>query len=162
MFFKFFSAGARADLVSSASGFAPPHLVADKNHLDLLQLIFRDQDAVDVNIKAAEFQKSFTPLHVAAEKGSLDCVNFLLEFEEVDVDAKDLKGDITPLHLAIKNKHKVRFIIHESNQSLMKKCKCTKRYFFLFGGGIDSHSSNHPIMNSIMRMIFCFRKLLSN
>ena len=49
----------------------------------MLKLFYQDQDACDVNIKAAEFQKCYTPLHLAAEKGSLECLRLLLQFDEV-------------------------------------------------------------------------------
>lgn len=97
--------GARVDIVSQASGFAPPHLAAHNGDVDLLRLFLHDRDNSDVNIKAAEFKKGHSPLHIAAEKGHLDCIKFLLDFDEVDVDAKDLRGDGTPLLLAIKEKH---------------------------------------------------------
>ena len=97
--------GARLDIVSSASGFAPPHFAAVNNRPELLKLFLKDPDACDVNIKAAEFQSGYSPLHLAAERGHLECVVFLLEMEDVDVDAKDNKGDTTPLLLAIKNDH---------------------------------------------------------
>eukprot|EP00090_Calanus_glacialis_P040329 TRINITY_DN7028_c0_g1_i6.p1 TRINITY_DN7028_c0_g1~~TRINITY_DN7028_c0_g1_i6.p1 ORF type:complete len:1012 (-),score=240.18 TRINITY_DN7028_c0_g1_i6:85-3120(-) len=96
--------GARVDVVSEASGYAPPHLAADKGDLDLLRLFLHDRDSCDVNIKAADFKKGFSPLHIAAERGFLDCMRLLLDFEEIDVDAKDIKGDLTPLLLAIKAK----------------------------------------------------------
>ena len=55
--------------------------------------------------RAADFKRAYTPLHFAAEKGDLECMEMLLNCEEVDVDAKDLKGDTTPLLLAVKEKH---------------------------------------------------------
>ena len=55
--------------------------------------------------RAADFKRAYTPLHIAAEKGDLECLRLLLDCDEVDVDAKDLKGDTTPLLLAIKEKH---------------------------------------------------------
>jgi len=94
--------GVRVDIVSQASGYAPPHLAVEKGDLDLLRLFLHDRDNSDVNIKAADFKKGLAPLHIAAEKGLLDCMQLLLDFEEVDVDAKDIKGDLTPLLLAIK------------------------------------------------------------
>merc|ERR1711952_293539 len=45
------------------------------------------------------------PLHIAAEKGDVEGLRLLLDCDEVDVDAKDLKGDTTPLLLAIKERH---------------------------------------------------------
>jgi len=97
--------GARVDIVSQASGYAPPHLAVDKGDVDLLRLFLHDRDNSDVNIKAADLKKGFSPLHIAAEKGLLDCMRLLLDFEEIDVDAKDIKGDLTPLLLAIKAKN---------------------------------------------------------
>merc|ERR1712123_318310 len=97
--------GARVDIVSQASGYAPPHLAVDKGDVDLLRLFLHDRDNSDVNIKAADLKKGFSPLHIAAEKGLLDCMRLLLDFEEIDVDAKDIKGDLTPLLLAIKSKN---------------------------------------------------------
>ena len=124
--------GARLDIVSPASGFAPPHLVAAGDHIDLLRLFFKDQDECDVNIKAAEFQKCYSPLHVAAEKGSLEAMRFLLDFEEIDVDAKDIRGDTTPLLLAIKNKHaKAALMLIENGANVDTKVgRLTMRQFF--------------------------------
>ena len=61
--------GARVDIVSQASGFAPPHLAAHNGEFNLLRLFLIDRDNSDVNIKAAEFKKGYSPLHIAAEKG---------------------------------------------------------------------------------------------
>ena len=38
-------------------------------------------------------------------KRNLECLKILLEFEEIDVDSKDIKGVLTPLLLAIKAKN---------------------------------------------------------
>ena len=98
----------------------------------MLKLFYQDQDACHVNIKAAEFQKCFTPLHLAAEKGSLECLRLLLQFDEVDVDAKDLQGSTTPLLLAIKNKHeKAAVMLIENGANLETKVgRLTLRQFF--------------------------------
>ena len=126
------SIGARVDLVSQASGFAPPHQAAEQDKIDLLKLFFKDPDACDVNLKAAEFQRSYTPLHVAAEMGSSESLKYLLEFDEVDVDAKDLQGNTTPLLLAIKNKHEVaaKALIENGADLDLKAGRMTLRQFF--------------------------------
>jgi len=98
-------AGARLDLVSLASGFAPPHLAIEKGEAHLLKVVLSDQDNSDVNIKSADFKRGISPLHLAAEKGSLECMKILLDFEEIDVDSKDIKGVQTPILLAIKSKN---------------------------------------------------------
>ena len=79
--------GARVDIVSQASGFAPPHLAAQNGKADLLKLFLADIDACDVNIRAAEFQRGYSPLHLAAEKGAVECVRHLLSFEEAILKA---------------------------------------------------------------------------
>ena len=100
--------------------------------VDMLKLFYQDQDACDVNIKAAEFQKCYTPLHLAAEKGLLECLRLLLQFDEVDVDARDLQGSTTPLLLAIKNKHeKAAVMLIENGANLETKVgRLTLRQFF--------------------------------
>jgi len=98
-------AGARLDIVSQASGLAPPHLAAERGDLELLKLVYKDLDECDVNIKAAAFKRGYSPLHISAENGHTECVRYMLTFEETDVDSKDIKGDTTPLFLAIKYKH---------------------------------------------------------
>ena len=63
--------GARLDIVSQASGYAPAHHAAERGDLELLKLFLSDPDKCDVNIRAAELKKSYTPLHIAAELGHL-------------------------------------------------------------------------------------------
>jgi len=97
-------AGARLDLVSKASGFALPHLAIEKRDTNLLKLVLGDQENSDVNIKSADFKRGISPLHLAAEKGDIECMQILLEYEDIDVDIKDVKGVQTPILLAIKAK----------------------------------------------------------
>eukprot|EP00090_Calanus_glacialis_P031314 TRINITY_DN5156_c0_g1_i2.p1 TRINITY_DN5156_c0_g1~~TRINITY_DN5156_c0_g1_i2.p1 ORF type:complete len:1017 (+),score=254.13 TRINITY_DN5156_c0_g1_i2:291-3341(+) len=98
-------AGARLDLVSQASGFAPPHLAIEKGDANLLKLVLSDQENSDVNIKSADFKRGISPLHLAAEKSNTECMKILLDFEEIDVDSKDIKGVQTPILFAIKSKN---------------------------------------------------------
>ena len=125
--------GARLDILSQASGFAPPHLAAHNGDVELLKLFLQDPDMCDVNIRAAEFQKSYSPLHLAAEKGNLDCLEYLLGFEEIDVDMKDVKGDTTPLLLAVKEKHyeAARMLIENGASLDIKAGRLTLRDFYM-------------------------------
>ena len=97
----------------------------------MLQLVLSTDDR-DVNIRSASFKGGLSPLHTAAEKGSVDIVTHLLEYEETDVDMKDLRGVQTPLMLAIKNKHqRVAVILIENGASLdIQAGKITLREHF--------------------------------
>ena len=125
--------GARLDIVSQASGYAPAHHAAERGDLELLKLFLSDPDKCDVNIRAAELKKSYTPLHIAAELGHLDCLDYLLAFEEIDVDVKDVAGDTTPLLLAVKEKQlEAARILIENGASLdIKAGRLTLRDFFV-------------------------------
>ena len=125
--------GARLDVVSQASGFAPAHQAADRGDVELLKLFLNDPDMCDVNIRAAEFKKSYAPLHLAAEKGHLQCLEYLLTFEEIDVDVKDVAGDTTPLLLAIKEKklEASKMLIENGANLDMKAGRLKLRDFFI-------------------------------
>jgi len=124
-------AGARLDIVSQGSGFAPPHLAIDKGDPALLKLVLSDQDNSDVNIKSADFKRGISPLHLAAEKSNLECMKILLEFEEIDVDSKDIKGVLTPLLLAIKakNEEAVKLLIENGACLDVKAGRLTIRQY---------------------------------
>ena len=110
--------GARPDLVSPSSGLAPAHLCVNLADLRLLELVLNPEDR-DVNIRSASYKGGLSPLHLASEKGNLEIVNRLLEFEEIDVDIKDNRGVLTPLMLAVKNRHqRVAVTLIENGASL--------------------------------------------
>eukprot|EP00092_Neocalanus_flemingeri_P011811 GFUD01012735.1.p1 GENE.GFUD01012735.1~~GFUD01012735.1.p1 ORF type:complete len:1017 (-),score=227.49 GFUD01012735.1:262-3312(-) len=123
--------GARLDVVSQASGFAPPHLAIEKGDPNLLKLVLSDQENSDVNIKSADFKRGISPLHLAAEKGNLECMRILLDFEEIDVDIKDIKGVQTPILLAIKAKHEdaVKLLIENGAGLDLKAGRLTIREY---------------------------------
>jgi len=126
------NAGARVDIVSQSSGYAPPHFAVEHNDAQLLKLLLSNRDECDVNIKAAQFKGGYTPLHIAAEKGFLDCMTLLLEFDETDVDVKDSRGVQTPLLLAIKAKNeKAAHMLIENGAALdIKAGRLTVREYF--------------------------------
>jgi len=125
------NAGARVDIVSQVSGYAPPHLAVEQNNAQLLKLLLSNRDECDVNIRAAQFKGGLTPLHMATEKGFLDCMKILLEFDEIDVDVKDSRGVQTPLFLAIKAKNeKAAQMLIENGASLdLKAGRMTLREY---------------------------------
>jgi len=124
-------AGARVDLVSEGSGYAPPHLAVEKGDPSLLRLVLSDKENSDVNIKSADFKRGISPLHLAAEKGDLKCMKILLEFEEIDVDSKDIKGVQTPILLAIKakNEEAVKLLIENGACLDVKAGRLTIRQY---------------------------------
>merc|ERR1711892_184754 len=126
------NAGARVDIVSQASGYAPPHLAVEQNDAQLLKLLLGNRDECDVNIRAAQFKGGFTPLHIATEKGFLECMKLLLELDETDVDVKDARGVQTPLFIAVKAKNeKAAQMLIENGASLdIKAGRLTVREYF--------------------------------
>ena len=77
------------------------HYAAKYGHQDIMALIWLSDDK-SVRDNAIEYrsQSGITPLHFAAESGSVDCVEFLLD-NESDINATTVEGD-TPLHYSIK------------------------------------------------------------
>ena len=64
-----------------------------------------------------------TPLHRAAEIGSIGCADVLLEFK-ADIDATNLAGE-TPFHVAALNKQ-VEFGRHLLDKKAKNNCKAVK------------------------------------
>ena len=72
-------------------------VVLDNNAEKLRELLSKGLFARGKSIDGA------TPLHRAAEIGSISCAKVLLEFN-ADIDAKNLAGE-TPFHVAALNRH---------------------------------------------------------
>ncbi|XP_008217571.3 uncharacterized protein LOC103318097 [Nasonia vitripennis] len=79
------------------SGKAPLHYAVEYNYEDIAKLLLRLESSVDCN----QILGGFTTLHMAAEKGHLNLVNFLLECK-ANVHAKT-DNQATALHLASLN-----------------------------------------------------------
>ncbi len=77
----------------------PLHRAVDQNQWKCVQIL-RQFDA-DVNAKDVT---SFTALHIAANKGFLDCIEELIKFDHIDVNAANDKKN-TPLHQAAHQGH---------------------------------------------------------
>ena len=63
-----------------------------------ISLAYFKSIGLDLNKKDG---KGSTPLHWAAYLASENAVNFLSSWEEIDINAQDKEGLLTPLHLAV-------------------------------------------------------------
>ena len=90
------SAGVNPNTFCSDLNLYPIHQTCNASDLTALKLLIRY--GADVNVKLP--RSAQTPLHVCAEKGFKDGVEFLLRSNEIDVDPLDKKGQRTPLYLA--------------------------------------------------------------
>ncbi|XP_023328482.1 transient receptor potential cation channel protein painless [Eurytemora carolleeae] len=97
--------GARIDLVGAGSGLTPLHVAVKHNRNNILKLLIESRPEVDINIVSSSFTGGYTPLHTAAEINNIQALQFILQHDDVDVDAKDIRGSVTPLLLAVKGKH---------------------------------------------------------
>ena len=114
-------AGARADLYSQELGLAPIHAAVKTSDLQSLRLLL-----ASLNNKAEVNQADKvgrTALHHAVENKDVDIITFLLTVREVEVDARDRKGNQTPLYLAVKNKSpQIIEMLIENGASLENIC----------------------------------------
>ena len=65
-----------------------------------------------------------TPLHRAAEIGSIACADVLLEFK-ADIDATNLSGE-TPFHVAAQNRH-IKFGSHLLEKKAKNNCQLVRQ-----------------------------------
>ena len=87
------------------------NLVEDLNRLLLLQ----QQTADGKKSRQIKNLNGSTPLHVAAEKGSLEVLKILIQNNNFNINAKDVDGK-TPLILAVTNGH-IEIVEHLLNNS---------------------------------------------
>ena len=73
---------------------------ARSNNLDLLKECLASTDRPDINVVDSIGN---TALHNAARYGCLECLDYLLDQDSIDLDRRNrLEGD-TPLHAAVRN-----------------------------------------------------------
>jgi ankyrin repeat protein len=100
------SAGARADLFNEQTGNAPVHVAVESGSLSMTKLLLEGMTKrPKINkAKIGAFTKNGqTVLHIAARKGDVTMLRYLLSHPDLDnVDPRDLAGGQTPLYLAAK------------------------------------------------------------
>ena len=98
-------AGARCDNHNDDLGVSPVHVAADQDDLESLKILMETGSKNQANINNM-MRNGRTALHIAAEKGNNEILEYILSKEALDnVDAEDLMGRQTPLYLAAKNGH---------------------------------------------------------
>ncbi|MCO5554155.1 hypothetical protein L7F22_007681 [Adiantum nelumboides] len=82
--------------------YLPVHLAAQHNHLDLLKQLLEAAARCPCNLHAELFSEldGLTALHLAAQSGSTDIVDFLLNSEKMNANARPDPDFFTPLHMA--------------------------------------------------------------
>jgi len=70
------------------------HLCTHKGYIDILKLLFQlDPEYIEILIKGKTVEAKWTPLHIAASKGHLDCAQLILSFGVKSIiNEKDSKG----------------------------------------------------------------------
>ncbi|ORY82138.1 ankyrin repeat-containing domain protein [Protomyces lactucae-debilis] len=87
-------------MASEEQGASPAQVAfgaARANNVDLL----RSTLAEAPDCVGAKDALQNTPLHIAARSANLECVDLLLDMEDVPIDAQNMEGD-TALHLAVR------------------------------------------------------------
>ena len=147
-------------MVGQGSGLAPLHLAILAEDIQLLSLLIGDTGS-DVNLRAADFKRAHTALHMAAEKGATACMRILLEQEEIEVDARDKQGKETPLLLAIKGKKEeaVRLLLeHGASLDVRAGPKSLREHLQEAFPGLDPSSitvtRRKPVMHNLRDQMF--------
>ena len=81
-------------------GYSPLHAASSNGHPEVLKLLLKYKEDLDVNSKTID--GGYTPLHLAASSGHISCVEVLLEHKEIDTNVIDAFGR-TPLETAEQN-----------------------------------------------------------
>jgi len=70
------------------------HLCTHKGYIDTLKLLFQlDPEYIEILVKGKTLEAKWTPLHIAASKGHLDCAQLILSFGVKSIiNEKDSKG----------------------------------------------------------------------
>ena len=106
------AAGARADMHNDDLGLSPLHVAAREGKLAILTILLSNPgNKAEVS---AMMRNGRTALHLAADAGREEMVEFLLSQAETNVDGEDLMGRQTPLLLAVKGGHNgtARSMVH--------------------------------------------------
>lgn len=82
---------------------------ARQNNLELLKLIL-SQNNTDPEFINSRDPLGYTALHQCCKYGSLECLDFLLDQETIDLDALTNTQD-TPLHLAVQCPHEAKDMV---------------------------------------------------
>ena len=100
-----------ADCVRTVHGTSALHLATS---LELVMILVEHE----ANIQASDMYGR-TPLHVAAEKGQTDTINYLLN-RDADINARDKSG-LSALYCALKGGHvtTAKFLIDKGSESLL-------------------------------------------
>ncbi|MCO5606323.1 hypothetical protein L7F22_060510 [Adiantum nelumboides] len=84
----------------------PGHLAAQHNHLDVLKRLLEAVARCSCNLHVKLLSKDgLTALHLAAQSGSTDIVDFLLNSENNNVNERSAPDFFTPLHMAASSGH---------------------------------------------------------
>ena len=118
--------GRDIDIVTSARGlfgYSKLHAAASNGQAHLLKLLLPDdsnEHSKDVNGKTVD--GGYTPLHLAASAGHVECVEELLNCHETDMHVTDAFGR-TPLETAEQNfKNDVAMLLRSHGKLLALQC----------------------------------------
>jgi ankyrin repeat protein/preprotein translocase subunit SecA len=110
-------AKARCDVRRNADGHTPFHRVAEKGLVALARLMLKSGISVDLSLESKK-----TPLHLAAENGRMEMVQYLVGEVGASIDAQTIQGE-TPLMLAIKagHPHVAEFLVSHCKINLVNQ-----------------------------------------
>ena len=88
----------------SKCGYLPIHLACQTNNVTVLQLIIDSMDKTDLVKLLKQVTKNkywqFTPLMIAIEKDSIDCVRILCNFDKIDLNVRSRYPNYDALEFA--------------------------------------------------------------
>jgi len=107
-------AGVQMD-VQDRKGNTPLHITMRKDDLDSFQLISRNmvKPLLVKTLKTKNFDGE-TCLHIAAKQGSVQMVEEILKYAQIDINMKEGKNHETILHIAVEREHLslLMFLLH--------------------------------------------------
>lgn len=96
--------GIRVDMANHDEGATPTEVLlgaARINNLDLLKECLSANDGSSALLNSTDSMGN-SALHNAAKNGCLECLDYLLDQEGVDLDLRNRMDGDTPLHLAVR------------------------------------------------------------